>query len=43
MGCPPTEVADRLGHANASITLKVYAHMYEANRRNIANRLDNLR
>ncbi len=42
MGCPPTEVADRLGHANASITLKVYSHMYESNRRNIADKLDNL-
>lgn len=41
-GCPPTEVANRLGHANAAITLSVYSHFYEKNRNQLAEKLNNI-
>lgn len=38
--CTPVEVADRLGHRDPSVTLKVYSHMYAAQRHGIADMLD---
>lgn len=38
--CTPVEVADRLGHKDPSITLKIYSHMYAAQRTKIADMLD---
>lgn len=41
--CTPVEVADRLGHKDPSITLKIYSHMYAAQRTKIADMLDDMR
>ena len=41
--CTPVEVADRLGHKDPSITLKIYSHMYAAQRQKIADMLDDMR
>lgn len=38
----PIEVADRLGHANASITLKVYSHFYSQKRTTLAEKINNI-
>lgn len=38
----PIEVADRLGHSDASITLKIYSHFYEKNRSELANKLNDI-
>lgn len=40
--CTPVEVADRLGHKDPSLTLKVYSHMYAAQRRKIADMLNTI-
>lgn len=41
-GVPPKVVADRLGHADASFTLKVYTHVYDDQRAAAALPLDEL-
>lgn len=41
--CSPVEVADRLGHRNANITLSVYSHMYQQERNTITTRLESLK
>jgi integrase len=33
-------ISERLGHANADVTLKVYAHMYEKDDRAAADAID---
>lgn len=42
-GFSPVDVADRLGHANPAITLKVYSHFYQAKRTQLAQRLNDLK
>lgn len=41
-GFPPTEVARRLGHANASITLSVYSHFYDKTAAKVAEKLNHI-
>lgn len=41
-GFTPIEVADRLGHASANITLNTYSHFYSDNRSNVAARINRL-
>ena len=41
-GFTPVEVADRLGHSNPAMTLKVYSHFYQAKRTSLAERLNEL-
>lgn len=41
--CTPVEVADRLGHKDPSITLRIYSHMYAAQRTKLADMLDDMR
>jgi integrase len=38
----PIEVADRLGHADASITLKIYSHFYDKKRTELAEKLNTI-
>ena len=40
-GVPVTTISRRLGHANASITLSIYSHMYEESAGNVATILEN--
>ena len=35
-GFDPTVVSERLGHRDASITLRVYSHLYKSNRESVA-------
>lgn len=41
-GVPIKVVAERLGHADASMTLRVYTHVYEEQRREAALSLEEL-
>ena len=41
-GFPPIDVSDRLGHADASITLKIYSHFYDKKRDTIAEKLNTM-
>ncbi|WP_425322072.1 tyrosine-type recombinase/integrase [Deinococcus metallilatus] len=41
-GVPIKAVAERLGHRDASLTLRVYTHVYEEQRREAALSLDQL-
>jgi len=41
-GFSPVEVADRLGHANPAVTLKVYSHFYQSKRTALAKRLNKI-
>ena len=41
-GFLPIDVADRLGHANAGITLSIYSHFYESKRTSLAERLNTI-
>ena len=41
-GFPPIDVSDRLGHADASITLKIYSHFYDKKRNTIAEKLNTM-
>jgi integrase len=41
-GFSPIEVADRLGHANASTTLKIYSHFYTHKRNELAEKINKL-
>lgn len=41
-GFPPLDVADRLGHANPTITLSTYSHFYDNKRAQLAEKLNNL-
>lgn len=41
-GFQPIDVADRLGHSNANITLKVYSHFYDTKRYELANKLNDI-
>ena len=40
LGFTPDVVADRLGHKDASMVLKVYGHMYSTRRQEVADKLD---
>ena len=41
-GAEPIAVADRLGHSDASITLKVYSHFYDKKRTTLADKLNTI-
>lgn len=41
-GFRPLDVADRLGHSNAGITLSVYTHFYESKRTELAEKLNTI-
>lgn len=41
-GFSPTDVADRLGHANPAVTLKIYSHFYQSRRGELAEKLSTL-
>jgi integrase len=42
-GATPLEVAQRMGHTNAAITLKVYGHVFEGAQARLTAKLDELR
>jgi integrase len=42
-GATPLEVAQRMGHTNAAITLKVYGHVFEGSQERLTAKLDELR
>lgn len=42
-GANPLEVAQRMGHADASITLRVYGHLFEGAQQRLTDKLDELR
>ena len=42
-GATPLEVAQRMGHTNASITLRVYGHVFEGAQEKLTAKLDDLR
>ena len=42
-GANPLEVAQRMGHADASITLRVYGHLFEGTQARLTEKLDALR
>ena len=42
LGFSPDVVADRLGHANAAMVLKVYGHMYPQKRIEVTNALNKM-
>lgn len=41
LGFSPTQIADRLGHESASITIR-YAHLYPSVQRDMANKLNQM-
>lgn len=41
-GFQPIDVADRLGHSNASITLNIYSHFYDSKRTALAKKLNTI-
>lgn len=41
-GFQPIEVADRLGHSDASITLQIYSHFYDKKRTELADKLNTI-
>jgi len=41
LGVSPKAVADRLGHANESMVMKIYGHLYPEKRNEIVNKLNN--
>ena len=41
-GFQPIDVADRLGHADASITLQIYSHFYDKKRTTLAEKLNTI-
>jgi len=42
-GANPLEVAQRMGHTDASITLRVYGHLFEGAQERLTEKLDSLR
>jgi len=42
-GANPLEVAQRMGHTDASITLRVYGHLFEGTQERLTDKLDALR
>lgn len=42
-GANPLEVAQRMGHTDASITLRVYGHLFEGAQHRLTEKLDALR
>jgi integrase len=42
-GANPLEVAQRMGHTDASITLRVYGHLFEGAQQRLTDKLDALR
>jgi hypothetical protein len=42
-GANPLEVAQRMGHTDASITLRVYGHLFEGAQQRLTDQLDELR
>jgi integrase len=42
-GANPIEVAQRMGHTDASITLRVYGHVFEGAQARLTAKLDELR
>ncbi|HEX9504771.1 MAG TPA: site-specific integrase, partial [Acidimicrobiia bacterium] len=42
-GANPLEVAQRMGHTDASITLRVYGHLFEGAQERLTEKLDALR
>ena len=41
-GFQPIDVADMLGHSNASITLNIYSHFYDSKRTALAEKLNTI-
>ena len=41
-GVPITEVADRLGHANPMVTLRIYSHLFDRDDRGAADAIDRM-
>jgi integrase len=41
LGFPPKLIAERLGHADASVTMRTYAHTYPTQQRDLARAMNN--
>lgn len=42
LGAHPKEIQDRLGHASMYITMSIYSHIFQANRIELANKLETI-
>jgi len=42
LGVHPKEIQDRMGHSSLNITMSVYSHIFQANRVEVANKLDTI-
>lgn len=42
LGVHPKEIQDRMGHSSLNITMSTYSHIFQANRIEVANKLDTI-
>ena len=42
LGVHPKEIQDRMGHSSLNITMSTYSHIFQANRVEVANKLDTI-
>jgi len=42
LGIHPKEIQDRLGHSSMNVTMSIYSHIFQANRKEVANKLQTI-
>lgn len=42
LGVHPKEIQDRLGHSSMNVTMSIYSHIFQANRKEVANKLQTI-
>lgn len=42
LGIHPKEIQDRLGHSSMNITMSIYSHIFQANKVELANKLETI-